>query len=527
MNFLDNLQVDTMTIDTKLAKNYFEEHNYTFYCVVQHETKFVPISDGYNSFVINGNSLVDFDKSLPQYMDIKDNFKLSKLSKDIENNADLFGQIDYIIRHVPVEQVKKYDMSLLSRNLLYCSLNPYISNIPGKLLIHDDTPLASLGFVSQMLEKYGKALIITTAKTAAACCLFVELCRGVGLTNVYLTFVNKITDCSAADILDISSMKGINSGCLGVITENADLESALAVLLETPSQKPWKLSEILVQESVYELFKKAMEWRCGDLKSTSVANIRSDFYTFKDKVFVMDMLLCAGIDNKQEILVNAYRTTKELLSLVASKNLSFMSLWSNDINEANEICHNEKSPNIIWVNKYGGFDGPAISSQALYRNLLISNTVRKSETDKVQTLLEKRQLWLKNSIDERVHILRSIILEQSDKDPYKYWMERLCDLSKDDLIRTNSSETCICKRVALPVTFLNSELYDYKDFDTIGFTVIEGLVKGTAFVIDSGSNSTIFNDLANQGAPVIMYEQPKANVECSDIIDLVKVIYIS
>lgn len=110
----------------------------------------------------------------------------------------------------------------------------------------------------------------------------------------------------------------------------------------------------MVQESIYEEFKSVIAWNCkskeddGKELSVNVESKCTDVFKYKNKLFLLDFvgkLEELDKDDKNVILVEAYRTTNELLSLInKSPKRNCISLWASGISEANEISLNIDAP---------------------------------------------------------------------------------------------------------------------------------------------------------------------------------------
>lgn len=294
-----------------------------------------------------------------------------KLAKSIEKNAELFCQLEYMLRNRTIEEVKNIDLKLIENTLLD-SAEPRVCTNNHVLNMGDDTPLAFLGFFSYAYPHFH---VYCTEIAVPVCFLFKQLCADVGLK---------------VDIVRSGSplKSDFNTFCTGIITEKSDIDSAADAFLVSTSQKPWRLQRILVQENVYQTFKKCIEYK-SKLKeqenvqvSEDVKKLSSELYVYKDKVFIFDFVGDKAVvdSGSRNIYVEAYRTTKEVLTLI--QNAILLSLWSNDISEAHEIALQAPSV-LIWVNDFGNMNGPPMTARWLYKQAnILDLSINQSEIKK-------------------------------------------------------------------------------------------------------------------------------------------------
>ncbi|KAJ2945754.1 hypothetical protein O0L34_g596 [Tuta absoluta] len=348
---------------------------------------------------------------------------LHVLAKKIEDNAELFSQLEALKRRVSKEDIKKYDINILVQNINHININnhwyeyfPEIIGLGSKINTPDDlvmgvlTPLATWGIAVQYISQKKSFTIQYCDATSAICYLFARLLRDAG-ADMFLSPLMTISFVYKKHSKEPANWRG---GCTGVVTEHSDIDSAADALLDStssPVEYEWKLKRIYVQESVYERFKNTLSWKCtlkpsGDQAYEDVSPQSSEVFICEQKVFLLDY---AGAleqikDTKHVILVEAYRTNKELLSMLKKDVPSCVSLWSNDLSESNEIAYGLKV-NIIWINDYGEFNGPLKVSQALF------NYHRKSRealngagADKLLKMADK---WSKLNFTDRVEIINN------------------------------------------------------------------------------------------------------------------------
>lgn len=178
------------------------------------------------------------------------------------------------------------------------------------------------------------------------------------------------------------------------------------------------MSKILVQESVYEQFKQTLRWKCG-LKDSLASfeerlNSQCLKFSYKQKHFLIDSIdyikpLPEEYNLIQYISVEAYRTTKELFSLVTKLDPYCLSLWSSDYSGANEIAFGVSVP-IVWINNFGTLDGPEKASQSLFRVMEEKNNLKYwVNKDEFVRFSVNQQSWNKMSYMKRVEILQKAL----------------------------------------------------------------------------------------------------------------------
>jgi hypothetical protein len=261
---------------------------------------------------------------------------------------------------------------------------------------------------------------------------------------------------------------------------------------------------------VYESFLKAIQWktRNSDMQEHAAqAQLCSALFAYKQKCFLVDF---AGVD-PNGITVEAFRTTKELLSLISKDKPYYMTLWTNDINEANEIAYHVQSPNIIWVNDYGVFEGPAVSSQAFYGGYNIVQNVCNS-------VLKIHEAWVKRPFEDRYQTVHSELLKyvaekvKSEDHFVISMLEALTDWNGDDIVRYHNDRLCICRTVPVPCLKYIGEL------DCAYEEIAKLFVIGTPQVTKDKKYEDLFTFLAASGVPVSMDKHLKlANLPVTQI----------
>ncbi|XP_026320668.1 uncharacterized protein LOC113230795 [Hyposmocoma kahamanoa] len=172
---------------------------------------------------------VDYDD--PPHKDFeKYTLQFKNLAQKLEENAELFSQLEYHLRKIPKREVVQTDISLLVQNFLFWSSNTKFynsSNTP--VTVGARSPLATLGLVAPLLQ-YKRYVVITCVPTTAAVCyLFCQLCDEVGLKSDLI----KLNICENLDISGdvVKWQDGSAVYGAGIITQRSDLDSAVHAFL--------------------------------------------------------------------------------------------------------------------------------------------------------------------------------------------------------------------------------------------------------------------------------------------------------
>ncbi|XP_052743889.1 uncharacterized protein LOC112047054 [Bicyclus anynana] len=464
--------------------------------------------------------------------------KLFNLARKLEENVELFCQLDYLIRETPICETKNVEMQLLIQNLLDCS-----KNTPGRIFRGGfKTSLAVLGCVAQgLMSKITHVVIESSAQTAAVCSLFTDLCHQVGLkekVRLALLDDNDIQYSSAA--LDLKEMhvyvpksyncylgvSELKNGIVGIVSAKSDVESAVDTFLASTDRFPWNVTKILLQEGVMEHFKKSLEWKINSTRDKyrnsyresriiddKLRTLSAAAYNYEKKIFLFEF---TGKELDEDsfgiILVDAYRTTKELLAMLKGTNHFGASIWCNDIAESNEIAFNIES-NIIWINDFCNFTGPPKSAQAFY-SLVDAHfsTALIKETSDTDELMKLRESWLAIKKTKREDIVRNILKNAPmPKNSFarKMEMEKL-DLKDIDAAFDNFSfveNNTLCYGVEMRPFLM-------KSIDPLDVATVLFILKGGGVVIDSRSindndafTKYVFEELRDHGAPILSYKE--------------------
>uniref|UniRef100_A0A1E1W8H7 Aldehyde dehydrogenase domain-containing protein n=2 Tax=Pectinophora gossypiella TaxID=13191 RepID=A0A1E1W8H7_PECGO len=371
---MEDLKFDKMNIDTKLAEVFLEQN-----------TSEIDIVKSGDNDKITAQMKSYFNKEIKNLPTDK---KLQLFASKMEDNSELFAQLEALLRGVPKQEVIDIDKKLIVQNFKYWSFNNPINSSflglrPTNIEISESSPLAKLGSVVCGIKFNINVKVHCCDVTAPVCYLFVRLCMESGIDRVNLFHKKEEMTESGEDF---------RNGCSAVVTEHSDIDSAIDVFLYSTSKRPWKLNHLFVQESEIERLKINLIAK-SQLKGDSIENTnlasknKIEIVAYENKLFAFDFIADADRpEGKQVVIVEAYRTVKELLTLIKKENPFFLSLWTNDISEANEIAYNVILP-IVWINDYGIFGGPDRSSQAFYsayfklcycidKDLLTNNVVK-------------------------------------------------------------------------------------------------------------------------------------------------------
>ncbi|GBP85050.1 hypothetical protein EVAR_48387_1 [Eumeta japonica] len=520
-----SLCFDRIEPDIKLAKAYLEKHSGEFYTPKDTDKK-----NEYRTTKDNYGNIIYITPQSPS----KEKLVLFKLdgevlccfAKKLVENANLFAELEFLIRGLPQNDVKKYDIQLMYNYFKYYGL---MSKLYGScteeefhIYMRNETPLCTLGVVANQLSKGKKVVIHATRNTAVICKLFLDLIQQSGLTQGVVTVLIVGDDVQIATSFEghFFFFSPLRSGSSAVVTEQADVRSAMCTLLDatTTTVYPWRLRKIYVQENIYELFKSILSekasMQCGSNNNTEIfAQLKarsSTVFFHNEKSVLLDY---TGDPEDQSfniniILVEAYRTTKELLALLNAHSCNYLSLWCNDLSTANEVALAADVTN-VWINDFGIFDGPAPIAPSFYGmhdfqkcNITCSkgslNDKVISATQKMfQTIRSRQMNWKKLGIEKR----RCIIIELLEK--YGRSAEHVDDLfdiinnglrwyHPDSKVKIENNKVCIQLNQA--VSNLCVLIGECKS--DIANDLIELVLNGSAIVISHPNDYDVLKFLA-------------------------------
>ncbi|CAB3251002.1 unnamed protein product [Arctia plantaginis] len=486
-----------MDIDTTLAQDYLKKDH------------FLNIEQTNEAIYFDGMDLLtSFDYTLDQeYPEISRN--LQHLALLLKENQNLFAQLEYLNREIPIEDTKA-QLNLIIQQLYYLS-SCNVNNIPKtsttdviRMLNYShfpmsrETPLLHLGFVVRacvyLIDIHSIPSIAASKETAEVCYLFTTLCNDAGLAVVTEFGGNAMEHHAGKEAL----------GAIGVISECSDVDSAVDVFLKSSKEVPWRLRRILVQENVYKQFKDALTWKCnlnitGKGKNTQST---SDILHFNNRVFLIDALDITD-PKPSEVIVEAYRTRKELLSFLNKYRPHYVSLWANDIAEINEVAHSIPSQ-VVWVNNFADFRGPPKISDAIYsaRSLYLNCYEHLSETE-IFEVLELQKSWLKLDSHVRYEVLSEKLDDISSSNNFysdiRNYLRRAQLYSCGTFV--DVGKDYVCQGVPVPSDMIHLCL---TSTNFINEAFFRSLIRGNAFIFKSVTPeiSLLIKSLKKAGLPV-------------------------
>lgn len=142
----------------------------------------------------------------------------------------------------------------------------------------------------------------------------------------------------------------------------------------------------------------------------------TDVYVCEEKIFLFDY---AGsieeIPNSLPVvLIETYRTTKELLCLIKKYRPSYLSLWCNDVSVSNEIIYGSNVAN-VWLNDYGVFEGVGDVAETFYKgyectplDFQANENDMKDFAEQVGNLSKMWSVWVKYNLNKRKTIISNV-----------------------------------------------------------------------------------------------------------------------
>ncbi|XP_046970312.1 uncharacterized protein LOC124537491 [Vanessa cardui] len=390
-------------------------------------------------------------------------------------------------------------MKLLEQNLIYQSSfrtaeKAYISEI----IMTGDTPLASLGCIAQ--SSAPTITILSSKETAVICSLFVKLCHEAGLNNINLIFMSNPAPDTPLQCINTSNMKELSTGCVGIVTEKSDIDSAVDTFLYATSQSPWHFKKIFVQECALSRFKKALEWKTkkpsGDVEQ--LVKSCTSVHVYEEKLYLFEFAGDVDRISSNAIIIEAYRTNKELMLIMAAIKPFCVSLWSSHVAESNEIAFGLET-NIVWINDYGCFEGPPVTSQAFYS--LLHRNMDKSRMPSFPDVLKIREKWLKSQMTTRLLKMSKVV-------------EKFKTNMKDEKcfrINCNNSNVSVgnklCIAIREPVNVI-----------TVNITTCRGVHEYMDFVINGGAVIFILKTITPERNEIIKLCQALKDIEAPVVL---------
>ncbi|KAJ8717501.1 hypothetical protein PYW08_005900 [Mythimna loreyi] len=406
-----DLKFSEMSVDTSLAREYLNKNKTLLELCNDYDGNIknfrLYVYDGkeFNKIGSSNVQLSDSDERSPNEQSVGDT--ILNFMSILKQNATLIAQLEYLFRKIPVE-VTNAQVNLLIQ-YFRCYMDSYIRS--GRSNFYPDDSLLRIGSQMQWLCKT-RMLNCVSKATAAISYLLVTLLSEAKGGKKFNLYFDPPRDSPKVDslLLTNSPIRGLDSGTVVVVSDDADVDSAVDKLISVSTKAPWHLRRILVQESVYQQFKYTLNWKCNLKKSANKSlttdALCSETLTYDDKTFLLDPVELVE-ENPSVATVEAYRTTKELISLLQQDKTRYLSLWTNGIAEINEVTHSTKSP-VVWVNNIADFRGPAQVSEAVfaYSYLYTFLPVVNSGFAKLCTL---SQSWLKLNLESRREILCGVL----------------------------------------------------------------------------------------------------------------------
>lgn len=269
-----------------------------------------------------------------------------------------------------------------------------------------------------------------------------------------------------------------------------------------------------MQESVYQQFKDALSWKCnlktsGDKPETSDV-LCSHSLTYNDITFLLDPVELVEV-NPSVVMVEAYRTTKEMISLVQQDKTRYLSLWANGIAEINEVMHATKSP-VVWVNTVADFRGPAQVSEAVLSYTDINSFSDFAvECDNVTKLRKLSQSWLKLDVESRRDILCSvldkyILLNNANKQLTEI-RNSLLTCTLKSFVDVGNDYVCIGMSQPLGITW-------YDENTIFSVESFKSMLQGNALLLSRSPPEDDLSLLEQAGVPVILTQKNSVD-KCS------------
>lgn len=428
------LTFSKMTVDTNLAQEYVKRNKALSELYDDYEGNVKKSPSRYEGVFVESSNSNDRDKIQNIMWNLAINLKQS---------SELIVQLEYHFRKIPVEDTKAQLNVLIQYINSYPAWTDKFLSCIEDFLFRDH--LLVLTHVVLMMVRNDKITVYTSTKEPVAIChLFVTLCREAGYQTIQL-------DCRNDGFT--TNREDIKHGTVAVVSEDADVDSAVDKFLSSAKQVPWYLRRILVQESVYKQFKDALNWKCS-LKQ-NVKNpvppsaLCSQVLTYEGRTFFVDPV--EVVEEEQSfITVEAYRTTKEMISMLQQDNPHYLSLWINGIEQINEVTQSTNSA-AVWVNNIGDIRGPPTVAKALYPS---SPNINKeyyyrrfdSKNDKIVKLVKLSQSWSKLDIERRRDILINVLGKYISSDPqnndFNGVRNSLMNFTNESFVQAGKDYTC-------------------------------------------------------------------------------------
>lgn len=254
-----------------------------------------------------------------------------------------------------------------------------------------------------------------------------------------------------------------------------------------------------------------MTWKCKK-NLEEVSQNGHHKYEYGTKFFILDNFSADNVANRHVVKVEAYRTTKELLSFLAELKADYMSLWSNDIAEANEIAHGVNCK-VVWVNEFGSFTGPSEVSNSVFQKSL---SLYHYDNCCPKTLTELTESWANSHCEGRKRILLNALrsYESDDGIEYNKFREFVESLKGVLMGHTNGfldvSNDVICLGVRKPVGILHVPLISNRYHF---LKSIASLALGNTMLLDPKDYPVykgLIDSLVKSGVPIVVDDDERS-----------------
>ncbi|XP_032520174.2 uncharacterized protein LOC116772187 [Danaus plexippus] len=520
---MEGIKFDEANVSTKLAEEYLKK-NPIFKSKGFADSDRFTLNDHKNTIYYS-----NYTRNLGAVVLTKDvselPLKLMNLAKKIEENVELFCQLELLLRKIPLEDTERIDLKLMTQNFMYHSSlksSKEATSTARQITFESATPLVALGFISQVLMAHmPKVVIECTKETAPVATLFIELCHQVGLEGkVLLAILPEVIEGGSSKVtMDFTKMGEFLNGCVGVVSGKSDIDSAVEYFLDASSRYPWALRKIFVQENAVERFTTTMTWKEEkQMEVTSAGKSKSDTdreisYFFGEKTFLMKPGRDSTEHDKNVVILEAFRTVKELIGLLANEKPFALSIWCSDISETNELTHNVDA-SIVWVNDFANFEGPPRSSQAFFSLIDIYFSSQHIEQfPEMAELTKLKESWLELSVEQRRAVVRDA-LAKIDRNQSKKMLDVLDDMTTEMESFVYLTKNMIATGIELqPQAMMPSAMYDHG----LESSIMSHIIKGGAILlhipprdlpVKSKDISYMFYDnLRNMAGPVLFLEK--------------------
>lgn len=171
-------------------------------------------------------------------------------------------------------------------------------------------------------------------------------------------------------------------------------------------------------------------------------------------------LLQLGGDERGAVPVEAYRTAREALALLAARAPLAVSVWASDAAEAHELALGAGAP-LAWLNAYGLFRGSPAAAAALYtgeRRLERPDSVGYPDDDVLNVMRRLRAAWLLLAPAARLQRVREA-LRRWRSSARETDVEPACVGLVSDSVVAAAERLCIAVRKPVDVACINMDQF--------------------------------------------------------------------